>query len=783
MRKKQWIQRMLAAVLVFACLFSQAPPALARGELFLYEYRQSIKDELNSFLGEGMSCAVFAGGYLWLGGSKGLYQYDGSSFRCIPYGEQPLTSPAVSALYADSQGRLWIGTQDAGAVCYQDGAFSYYSGISGPVSCFAENPEDGSLLVGAQGGSYQISPQGIVKQASFLPKSASVVSFAWGAEGDYLGVTQDGTLLIGIGVLPEDAGKELSQLTAHTFTQVHLASDGVYRIATDGSEMVLITLFDNGYDFDVVSTAPVEQASAVYEDSEGRIWICGETGAGYFDYYEVFQRVDNLLLNGNMQAMAQDSGGGYWFVSPVQGVLRLTHSPVWDLSMAGGLSHTQVSTVSAYGGLLWVGAQDGLYLLDADGRPVENDLTELLEGVEVHCLFPDSQGYLWIGTYGEYGVIRCDQNEDRLYFPAGESGIGGAKVYELSEDRAGNILVATDQGISIIRDSLWLDNMTPDQDGLPAAPVLTLSGEEEKIYAGTAGQGAFVVDKDGVTSLFTPGEDALPLVGRLVSDEQNGGRWACAGDTLCFWDEEGLRPVRQFPGEELCDAILTEQGELWLFFRSKIMAFDAAGLLSSGERTPANRAILPGDGLFTLVSRRSHGCAVEGGVCFAGQNGLGYIPFTQRRKESAWPKARVSSALLDGQLVMEPSSLTLEPGIRSLTLNLSCPDFSSRGPITFICRLEGQDTQARILDPSSPASVTYTNLPPGDYTFSLQAFTENGDFASEEATLSITRPWSLREALEGHLLWVVAAALLLFAGIAAALLCYQWGKKSGLKKK
>ena len=76
MRKKQWIQRMLAAVLVFACLFSQAPPALARGELFLYEYRQSIKDELNSFLGEGMSCAVFAGGYLWLGGSKGLYQYE-----------------------------------------------------------------------------------------------------------------------------------------------------------------------------------------------------------------------------------------------------------------------------------------------------------------------------------------------------------------------------------------------------------------------------------------------------------------------------------------------------------------------------------------------------------------------------------------------------------------------------------------------------------------------------------------------------------------------------------
>ena len=93
-----------------------------------------------------------------------------------------------------------------------------------------------------------------------------------------------------------------------------------------------------------------------------------------------------------------------------------------------------------------MGAQDGLYLLDADGRPVENDLTELLEGVEVHCLFPDSQGYLWIGTYGEYGVIRCDQNEDRLYFPAGE----WENIYDGSI-RQGNRASAAQRSTSSVR--------------------------------------------------------------------------------------------------------------------------------------------------------------------------------------------------------------------------------------------------------------------------------------------------------------------------------------------
>lgn len=774
----EWI----AAALVFACLFSQALPAFAKGELFLSEYRQSMKDELNSFIGEGVSCAAFSGDYLWLGGKKGLYQYDGSSFRLIPYGEKSLSSPAVSALYADSQGSLWIGTEDRGAVCYRNGSFTFYSGISSPVRCFAENRADGSMLVGAANGSYQISADGIVKQATFLPKNAVVTSFVWGEDGDYLGVTQDGTLLIGVRGLPEDAGEELSQLTSYTFTCVHLASDGVYRLGTNGSEMVLITPLGNGYDFDVVSTSPVEQAQTIYEDDEGRIWVCGETGVGYFDYYEVFQSMDGLMLTGDLQDMTQDTGGGYWFISPTQGVLKLTPSPVWDISLAGKLPRTRVSTVSVYGGRLWVGTQDGLYILSADGRLVENDLTELLEGVEVHCLFPDSQGYLWIGTYGEYGVIRCDQNEGRLYFPAGESGIGGAQVYELSEDRSGNILAATDQGISIIRDSMWLDNMTPETDGLPYAPILTLSSEEETIYAGTAGEGAFLIDRDGVESLFTPGEDALPLINRLIPDQKNDGRWACAGDTVCFWDEEGLRPIRRFPEEELCDALLTEQGELWLLFRSKILAFDAAGLLAEGERAPANRAILMGDGLFTLVSRRSHGCAVREGICFAGQDGLGYIPFTQEYQETAWPRACVSSALVDGSLLMEPQSITLSPESKSVTLNLSCPDFSASGPLTFVCRLEGQDDQSRILDPSCPASVTYTNLPAGEYTFHLQAFTENGDFASEEATFTLVRPWSLRETLTAHLPWIAAGILLLAAGVAAGILGYRCGRKKGAKK-
>jgi len=66
-------------------------------------------------------------GYLWAGTSAGLARFDGMRFVSFapPLGKTnaPLN---VLALCEDSSGRLWIGTQGDGLLCYADGAVTRY---------------------------------------------------------------------------------------------------------------------------------------------------------------------------------------------------------------------------------------------------------------------------------------------------------------------------------------------------------------------------------------------------------------------------------------------------------------------------------------------------------------------------------------------------------------------------------------------------------------------------------------------------------------------------------
>ena len=771
----------VCGLLLLGMLWIGAVCGYADGGDFLSRYRQTKRSEIPDYLCEGFSQVVFAQDYLWFGGQEGLYQFDGSEFRKIPYWEGESSSLPVTALYADSQNRLWVGTGE-GAACFQDGVASYFRNVPGDVYCFSENPLTGSVLVGTGSGGYQISPQGIVKPADFLPKSP-IVSFAWGKDGGYVGVTRDGSLLLGIDGLPEDAQDEINRLTSHAFCQVLYGRDQVYRIGTTGSELLLISQVEGDYEYDLVSTAPISGDRRLYEDAEGRIWVCGEMGVGYFDFYEVFQYLDALEVRENFVSMAQDSAGGYWFLSPTGGILQLSPSLVENAGLAYGLPEETVHALAYYNEMLWIGGENGLYLVDSGGDRVYNDLTQMLKGVEVRCLYADSQGYLWVGTVGEYGVIRCDQSNRCVFFPTKDSGIPGAEICTITEDVSGNILVGTDRGISVVRGSLWLDNMTATADGLPRAPVLALGSSSEGIYAGTQGEGAYLITRDELTVITQTEQGPIPQVTRIVEDPQQGGRWVAAGDQLCFWDENGLRTVRIFQDQQICDLVLAPEGELWVLLRTRIWSFDAQSLLAQGGNTPALQVIRAQEGLFTMVSCPSQSCLTPDGLYIAGENGLSFVSCTEVWENPDWIQAEVSSAEIDGAFVLAPREIQLSSQTQKLTLNLSFPDFSNTGRVTYVCWLEGQDSGPFVIDAAQPASVTYTNLSGGDYVFHLQAFYENGDFASNQVDLPVSLSRERSRGLPGYpAFWMAAAGMMLLLLPICAVVCLLVGKRWGAKE-
>ena len=102
-------------------------------------------------------------GYVWIGSYGGLIRYDGTTFR--NYSEEgEVASSSIRALFEDSMGRLWIGTNDMGVYLYENDTFSRSvndnAGAFLSVRAFGEDNK-GRVYAGTTSGLALVSENGI----------------------------------------------------------------------------------------------------------------------------------------------------------------------------------------------------------------------------------------------------------------------------------------------------------------------------------------------------------------------------------------------------------------------------------------------------------------------------------------------------------------------------------------------------------------------------------------------------------------------------------------------
>lgn len=148
--------------------------------------------------GEANTVLQTSDGYIWIGSYGGLIRYDGTTFRNYSV-ERAIQSSSIRALFEDSQGRLWIGTNDAGVIMMENDEFTdIVSPEDRSFACIRDftEGEDGTIYIASNSGMGEIRDGKIVPYIDETLKGNTVYTIAVDGKGRVWGGMSNGNCVV-----------------------------------------------------------------------------------------------------------------------------------------------------------------------------------------------------------------------------------------------------------------------------------------------------------------------------------------------------------------------------------------------------------------------------------------------------------------------------------------------------------------------------------------------------------------------------------------------------------
>ena len=367
-------------------------------------------------------------GFLWIGSYAGLIRYDGNTFERIG------TSAGVAnvrCLYADSQDRLWIGTNDMGVFLMTRGEFRKWDHKEGlnalSIRSVAEDGEGIIYFGTASGGIAMIDGDLILTVLEDEQLAGqTVINLRPGSDGLVYGLT-DGSDLFTLkdGKVVTFLSHEECRIQDIAQILPDPAHPGNLYVGDTHTHIYYGNLESNFAAMDMTDITPLARIDCL-EYIDGQIWFGTSNGIGVLDDTGVHQ-LENIPLNSNINAIMTDYEGNLWFTSSRQGVMKIVPTLFSDLFERYDLPSVVVNSTCMCGEQLFIGTDSGLIAVENDrrvnsipltkavtasGRDMEaDDLLELLVGARIRSILRDSKGRIWISTWRACGLLRYDHGE------------------------------------------------------------------------------------------------------------------------------------------------------------------------------------------------------------------------------------------------------------------------------------------------------------------------------------------------------------------------------------
>jgi len=637
-------------------------------------------------------------GYVWIGGTTGLFRFDGLNFK--PMFKEQLPAEIITALYGDRDGNLWVGGLHGKVTRVHEGvAEALDRGLShGTVMSFKQMP-DGTLWATTSNGVYRMA-DGAWRRADHA--DGIEAKFVWvsgtGVDGSYWIFAPEGAYRLrpdtkrfelvsankGVAAmagLPVDATYPAEGVTADLIVDRDAAlwtpTSGKltrwHNDASTGQSRLVAEHIESAGHHDGI------QVTADFSDSQGNVWIASTEGLEQFrptrftplplplpvfwpsiveDSTQALwvasalntppMRVDKTVtvhpeLSGSSACIAKGPDGSVWFNGD-KGIQHYSKDLVSTIpappasgpqaSMANPKQDCAVMQL-APDGALWVSMRfTGVSRWDG------HRWTVIDPQMATSMQFEGNRAWL---AFPSGTLTAIDQHKTSTDLPAGNSRLGPLRKLRLGPS---GLWIAGDDGIAVRTASGITPLFGTDGEKFPNATDLVQLANGD----------LWVASARGVYRMT--GAD----IQAALSDPRHTGRYTM------FGDYDGVENAKNL--------VATDDGRVWLSMRQSVASIDALHM-----------SAVPAAAKVSIESVNDHA-------------------------------VRSSSA----------SALTLEKGTRTVTIAYAAATLFDPEKSRFRYLLKGVDEDWQS---SEQREAHYANLGPGHYSFEVEASNADGDWAAQ----------------------------------------------------
>lgn len=660
-------------------------------------------------------------GELWIGTPSGLVLYDGKTFKTFLL-KDGLSNNAVTALYFQVDNTLWIGHKNGKITLYKNKKFfPFQFNEKLPQKQVSAFSEANGIWISYYGGgiAFYSKKNGLKKFNTDNGLNDNFVyTLCRDNKNNIWGGTDGGILHI----------NTKSSTPSFTFISMKegLPDNIVRSLIFDDNNNLWIAMQDSGvcrYDinaknFKTVAGWKYGTTTSLYKNNSGSIFI-GTKQNGVIKYNlnnsekQLYaSEKKNELLSNEVNAVFSDREDNLW-IATAKGLSVSYQERISYITSKNDLTSNKVLAISVdkkrnY----WIATDKGLskYFTLPEGQTIIKNYfpTEGKLKQQITCIHEDIKGTLWLGTYGN-GVYRFDPVTEEQENISELQGLANNNISSICSTKQGDIWISTlGGGISQIK----FNNNKTIKNYLAGDYIYCVFTDiNDKLWIGTNGEGLIMYDNNIFTNVTKKNHLYGKTIYSIIQDESKNIWFTTSEDGVYKYDGKGFINYSTDNGLSYNNpSVLIPVGDKVIIGHSK-----GIDMLDIHSGITNYFSVSDDDVQCDFTS----GCTdKEGNILIGTGNGILKFRATEIPVDTVTPLLHFTSIIVQYQSFNPDSANTFSHLQNNFIFNFSTVWLRSSENIKVRYKLEHNDTDYSITENKS---VSYSNLPPGNYIFSISA--------------------------------------------------------------